>query len=640
MKLNKTFVSLIVIFVVITHASIKLETNYYMFPVNPGKQNYLSGNFCELRSSHLHAGLDIKVGGVVGAPVHAAADGYISRIKISWGGYGNALYIQHPNGTTTVYAHLDQFNNKIAKYVKAAQYEHKNPTVDLYPERTELSVRRGEIIAKAGNSGSSGGPHLHFEIRDESHQPMDPLKYPFDEIVDRVSPYVKKVAVTTLDQNARVNGQFGRFEFAVRAHGNQYEVEEPIEVYGNVGIEMAAFDKADGVHNIYGVAKTELLLDGQPYFQYAMDKFAFHESKNIYVHTNYEERYRQDRTFYKLYVDEGNTLGIYQTGENKGKISIHDNNNHTALVKLYDSYGNQSQLKLNLKGKDSPESILKVRYFSKPYSNKNYHIRGNILQLFVPIEQNPENLYESRKARFYANRMNFEEPPAYVVNDMAVYLWDLKKGIPDSVNVNNQAVNLGIKMRVPSVNSFSFYQPEMDIFFPKYSLFDTLYLQTYYRIEANREIFTIHEDNTPLKKSVNVKLKPKIIPGEKEKTFVYAMTSSGDLSYKGGTWDGNIISFYAGSFGDFVLAADTISPVVTPLHISKNSLKFKIKDVLSGIESFDAYVGGKWVLMYYDYKRDLIWSERLDESVLLTGDVKLIVKDNAGNETIYKTKIG
>ncbi len=626
--------------VVVLHASIKLETNYYSFPINPGKRNYLSGNFCELRGSHLHAGLDIKIGGVVGTPVYAAADGYVSRVKISWGSYGNALYIQHPNGTSTVYAHLHEFNDKIEQYVKAAQYKNQSFAIELFPEKNELSVKRGQIIAKAGNSGSSGGPHLHFEIRDASQEPLDPLQYRFEEIVDRVPPYVRKVALTTLDKDARINGQFGRFEFAVRTNGNQYELTEPVEVYGTVGLELAAYDKADGVANIYGIAQADMMLDGQRHFAYQMDKFAFHESKNIHVHTNYEERYRQDRTFFKMYIDDGNTLPVYQAGADQGRITIRDNDNHEALIKLTDSYGNQSQLLLNLKGKETSEKLLKVRYFNKPYPDKNYHIRGHVLQLFVPVVQSPENLYEDKKARFYANRMAYEESSAYMINDVAVYLWDLNKGLPDSINIDKKREALNIKMRVPSQHSFSFYQPEMDITFSKSSLFDTLYLQTYYTIEAGREIFTIHEDNVPLRKSIHVKLKPKLIPKPKHKTAVYAMTPEGKLGYEGGTWEGDAISFNAGSFGNFVLVADTISPVVTPLSVSSTSLKFKIEDVLSGIQSFDAYVNGQWVLMHYDYKQSLIWSERLDTSVPLSGDVKLVVKDNAGNETVFTTKIG
>ncbi len=639
MKSNRILTLIIVLIAVVAHTSVKLETNYYMFPIKPGQRNYLSGNFCELRSSHLHAGLDIKIGGVVGAPVHAAADGYVSRVKISWGSYGNCLYVQHPNGSTTVYAHLDQFNDVIGKYTKEAQYKHKNFAIDLYPEKGELAVKRGEIIGKAGNSGSSGGPHLHFEIRDNDQVPVDPLQYSFSEIVDRLPPYVRKVALVTLNKDARINGQFGRFEFAVRTNGRNYELADPVEVHGQIGVEIAAYDKADGVRNIYGVAKTEMLLDDKPVFAYAMDKVPFHEAKNIHIHTDYEERYRQDRTFYRLYVADGNTLSVYKTDKSQGKITINDNDPHIALVKLTDSYGNQSELTLPLKGNDNFDKTFKVRYFSKPYSTKDYHIRDNVLQLFAPTGQGPENLYEGKKARFYAHRMDFAQEPAYVVNDVAVYLWDLNKGIPDSIAVNQGMENLGIKMKVPSANAVSYYQPEMDVFFPKNALFDTLFLQTNYQRDAGREIFSIQEPNIPLKRSIEIKLKPKQFPADKTKSSVYALTSSGDLSYEGGSWEGNTISFRTGSFGDFIITSDTISPIVTPVSVNQSTLKFKIEDLLSGISSFDAFIDGQWVLMHYDYKRSLIWSDRLDTSKPLSGELKLIVKDNAGNETVFTSKI-
>jgi hypothetical protein len=640
-KLNRLTLLLTSLLVFTLFVSSKVEDDYYIFPVNPGKRNYLSGNFCELRSSHMHAGLDIKVGGVVGAPVHAAADGYISRIKISWGGYGNALYLQHPNGTTTVYAHLDEFSDEIAEHVRKAQYQNKSFEVELFPGRDEITVDRGEVIGKAGNSGSSGGPHLHFEIRDANQVPLDPLKYNFEEIVDRIPPYVRKIALVTLDKDARINGQFGRFEFTVNSKGNDYEVSEEIDVQGQIGVEVAAFDRADGVRNVYGVTATEMSLDGEPQFSYLTDKVSFNDTKNIHVHVNYEERFRQDRTFYRLYVEDGNSLPIYETSSNKGKLDIRDEKTHQVDIKLTDHYGNSSDLKIRLKGKkNTPKEQMKVRYFSKPYNDQNYHVRGNVLQLYVPMEQSPEGMYQPNLARFFANRMDIEEAPAYLVNDVAVYLWDLRKGTPDSVDVCGKTEHLAINMRVPSGNAFSFYQPEMDVYFPKYSLFDTLYFSTDYQIFDDREVFTLHKDHTPLRASLEVKLKPRHLPdGPKQKISVYKMTSSGDLSYEGGEWKGNTISFYTRSFGDFVLASDSVAPVITPLNVSNRQLKFKIEDKLSGISSFDAYVNGEWVLMKYDYKWDVIWTDGSDDRVPLQGDVRIVVKDNAGNENVYEGRI-
>ena len=641
MKLNSFSLVLSSILISVLFISSKVEDDYYIFPVNPGNRNYLSGNFCELRSTHMHAGLDIKVGGVTGAPIHAAADAFVSRIKIAWGGYGNALYLQHPNGTTTVYAHLHEFSGKIADYVRDAQYRNESFDIELFPGKNELTLSRGEVIGKAGNSGSSGGPHLHFEIRDANQVPLDPLDYNFEEIVDNVPPYVRKVALVTLDKDARINGQFGRFEFPVKSNGNRYEVSETVDVQGLVGVEVAAFDRANGVRNVYGVTSTPMSLDGKPQFSYHTDRMPFSVTKDIFVHVNYEERYRQDRTFYRMYLNDGNAMPIYDTAENEGKLSFKGNGLHRVDMELKDHYGNSSFLKINLQAKPViPENDFKVRYFSKPYTDQNYHVRENILQLFVPIEKSPEGIYQRKLAKFYANRMDFEQEPAYVVNDVAVYLWDLRSGMPDSVDACGKTEVLPIKMKVPASNAFSYYQPEMDVHFSKYDLFDTLYLSTDYKFYENRELFSLHREHTPLKGSIEIKLKPRSMPqGPKDKISVYRMSNSGELGYEGGDWQGNNISFFTRYFGDFVLAADTIDPVITPVNISKNQLKFKIEDDMSGIKSYDAYVNGEWVLMEYDYKWDVIWTRRDDKRVPLEGDYKIVVTDNVGNQNTFEGKI-
>ena len=621
--------------------SVTLENDYYLFPIKPGQRNYLSGNFCELRSSHLHAGIDIKVGGVVGAPVHATAAGYISRIKVSTGGYGNALYVQHPNGTTSVYAHLHEYNKQIQRYVKEAQYQKKSFTIELFPEKNELAVERGEVLGKAGNSGSSGGPHLHFEIRDANQQPVDPLQFQFSEIVDNVAPYVRKISLTTLDKDSRINGQFGRFEFTVKGgRGNQYTIEEPIEVYGTVGVEIAAYDKATGVRNTYGVKRTELRLDGEAQYLCDMGKFSFAQAKNIYVHTNYEERYRQNRTFYKLYVDRGNKLPFYTTNEQQGWLTIRDEEAHPVSIALTDINGNEAVAKFTLQGKTSWPTHLTTRYFSKPYTNRNYHVRNNVLQLFAPANKSPEGIYEQKPATFFANRMDYQERPAYLVNDVAVYLWDLRQGIPDSVAWEEDVQALPLRMRVPSGRAFSYYQPTMDITFPRSSLFDTLYLETDYYQEDRREVFRIHQGSVPLQRNIAVELKPRILPaGPRDKTAVYSLNNAGNLGFAGGTWKDNTITFSTRGFGNYVLAVDTVPPVVTPLSVSSNRIRFKIDDTMSGLSRYEVKVNGEWVLMHYDYKQDLIWSDRLDDTQPFTGEAELTVEDNAGNRTVFRVPI-
>ena len=174
MKSNASLLmKIIILFLFFGHNIVQSQTNYFIPPVKI--PIILSGNFGELRSNHFHAGLDIKTQGRTGIDTHASASGYVSRIKISHFGYGKALYIQHPNGMTTVYAHLEKFSPKIEAYVKKYQYKNESYTIELFPEKGVLNVSQDEVIGFTGNSGGSGGPHLHFEIRDASQRPMNPM---------------------------------------------------------------------------------------------------------------------------------------------------------------------------------------------------------------------------------------------------------------------------------------------------------------------------------------------------------------------------------------------------------------------------------------------------------------------------------
>ena len=135
-----------------------------------------SGNFAELRSNHFHGGVDFKTQGVINKPIHAPADGYISRVTVSGGGYGNALYVTHYNGYTTVYGHLESFTDDIARVVRDEQYAGESFVVDLSFNQNDYPVRRGDVIAMSGNTGYSFGPHLHFEVRtNESNELVNPL---------------------------------------------------------------------------------------------------------------------------------------------------------------------------------------------------------------------------------------------------------------------------------------------------------------------------------------------------------------------------------------------------------------------------------------------------------------------------------
>ncbi len=603
--------------------------DYYLFPIQPGQPNYLSGNMGELRTNHFHAGIDVRTGGVEGLPVVAAASGYISRIKMSAWGYGNALYIQHPNGETTVYAHLQRYADKIADYVRAEQYKQKTFEIELFPSKSDFMVKQGELIGYSGNTGGSGGPHLHFEIRDKNQEALNPLQYGFAEIKDNIAPEIEKVALITLDKDARVNDQFGRFEFDVTRSGNKYSIRQPINVHGKIGVEVLGFDRANGTPNKNGISTIEAFLDNERIFKQDIRKFAFSETRSILVLQNYMAYKETGRRYYKLYVDEGNNLPFYEEVKNKGIISLESGATADLTINFSDSYDNQSSLRLTLYDK-LPSAVIAQSPKGEPL---NYSVLfKNVLKISTSNGQNHE-------AAIHANRMVYEQKPQYSHPKGAVYLWDMKWGLPDSIRIGQEIWQFNYRAMVPSTSVFNLFTQEANIHFPRGSLFDTLYLQTSYWQDELKEVFDIGEDVVPLRRNIAVSLKPKRQYPNKNKTHVYSISNNGNYNFEGGTWENRNIKFNTRNFGSFTLLVDTIPPTVNVRRISKEEISFIIKDELSGIYSYEAHLNGAWLLMHYDYKRNLIWSDRLDRKNPLVGDLNIKVLDQAGNEYIYSIKL-
>ena len=204
----------------------EIQKGYFQSPVKPGARNYLAGNFSELRPNHFHTGLDYKFGGVEGEPIYAVADGWVHKIKISSFGYGNVIYLKHPSGHITLYGHLRNFNPALHAWMKKKMYEAKLNELEINLKKGELPVKKGELIANGGNTGSSGGPHLHFEIRDSLDRAMDPLLAGYSEILDRTPPTPQKIAIVPLELDSRVNGKFQRVEVTPVLSGANYRIPE------------------------------------------------------------------------------------------------------------------------------------------------------------------------------------------------------------------------------------------------------------------------------------------------------------------------------------------------------------------------------------------------------------------------------
>lgn len=315
----------------------------------------LSGTFGELRSNHFHAGIDIKTNQEIGLPVKASAEGYISRIKIQRFGYGRALYIQHPNGYQSVYAHLSKFNEEIEAFVKQKQYEEESYEIELFPEENQFQVKQGEIIALSGNSGSSGGPHLHFEIRDSSSRPMNPLLFGFEEIEDTRKPRIGSLWAYTFGNESQVGGIQGRQRIQLfQTQGGDYKTN-PIKAKGKIGFGLSTDDQLNLAINRNGVYKIETFLNGAKHFEVSYDLFSFAETRYLNSAIDYGYFKEHKKKIQKLFIPENNPLSVYTFDNKRGVLEILTNDfSFNYEIKIYDFAGNTRRIQLPIEYSELP----------------------------------------------------------------------------------------------------------------------------------------------------------------------------------------------------------------------------------------------------------------------------------------------
>jgi hypothetical protein len=314
----------------------------------------LSGSFGELRNNHFHSGIDIKTQGRVGIPVFAVADGYISRISVSPSGYGNAIYINHDNGTTSVYGHLDQFRPDIQSYIRNIQYERKSFQVDVPVLPGIFPVTKLEKFALCGNSGSSQGPHLHFELRNtKTEEPVNPLKLGFYFVKDNTPPQIFAVQIMPLSADSHVNFSSGNVIYEVEFIDGKYRIKNNpvIPVYGQIGFALEANDFMDGSANKCGISSMELTVNGVVYSFFEINRFSFAESRYINSFIDYGEFSKSGRRFQKTFVEPCNKLRNFDFTENNGIFDPGFEGIHPVKIELKDSKGNITVLEFSVEGK-------------------------------------------------------------------------------------------------------------------------------------------------------------------------------------------------------------------------------------------------------------------------------------------------
>ena len=340
----------------------------------------LSANYGELRGGHFHAGIDLRVGGVVGEPVLAVKEGFVSRILVSSSGYGNALYITHTDGKVSVYGHLHDFISEIADYVKKEQYAKESFRVNIYLAKDEIKIEAGQKIGRAGNTGSSGGPHLHLEIREGEAAPLNIISRGYISVKDNIAPQFNSIAFYSYSDTS------GVIETTLlrKIRGS---VKEIIELPERSFIGIEANDRQNGTHSKLAIEEYRLYLDDQEIWSFKTGEFLYSESGYINSVIDYEQYLTSKANILKTFIEPGNILGHKYRTSSRGLIELGDDKTHKLRVEIYDEHGNRSSRIFNIKRKKESLAVSDILSGDKifiPWFKPNYIIKDGF-NLYLPV---------------------------------------------------------------------------------------------------------------------------------------------------------------------------------------------------------------------------------------------------------------
>ena len=531
----------------------------------------LSGTFAELRSNHFHSGIDIKTQGVEGKNIYAVADGTISRIKVSPYGFGKALYIQHSNGFTTVYGHLRNFMPEIDKWVKSEQYRLQRFDVDLFPEKGLFAVKQGKQIAWSGNSGSSQGPHLPFEIRDSrTEEPMDPIQFGFD-IKDFTRPTLNGFRIYPANNTSTINGSSKIYQAELTGWGPNYRLKhmDTLKAYGDIYFGLEAYDLLNGASNKNGINLVQVFVDSVLQFYWEANKFSFAETRYLNSMIDYAEYYNSSKRYFLTRVALQNKLSMYKSPANGGILKTTAGKSQKIRIRIADGKRNESEINFIIKGEAGPtvaaDKNIGAQQFSCHTLNqfRNPHISislpGKCLYEDIPFE------YSAEPSKPWSCAM------IHKIHDPTIPLHDY---FDISIRIDSSCKTLAKQLVVVKLN----------------------------------------KNNRPV--------------------------------YAGGEIDGQFIKARIREFGNYTLMADSTAPKIKAINIingknlqNQKTIQMTISDDLSGINKYNGFLNGQWILMDFDAKNNLLRYYFDDRLASGKNQFKLEVTDNAGNKGVYEATL-
>jgi murein DD-endopeptidase MepM/ murein hydrolase activator NlpD len=580
------------------------------FSANAQQQNFrypldvspsFSGNYGELRNNHFHGGIDCRVGGVIGAPVFATDSGYVSEISISASGYGNALFITHPNGFTSVYGHLSGYSDRIKKLILERQYAAKRSEIDIELQPNILRVDRGEIVGYAGNSGSSMGPHLHFEIRDtKSNTQLNLFERNFVKVEDNTPPQLTRVLFVGYSEKDGVPvSKPVRMVSTVSTVRNvkgkkttvlpQSVVMLPQRSY----VAIDAIDRMSGTSAKLAVEEYNVYLDNNRIFSLNIGEVPLDKNRYINALIYFPYKAKGGAPLIKSLVEPGNALKDRITAKHSGLIVLNDNNVHQVKVEVLDYKKNVTS-----------------RIFNVQKST------GNVEYEVIPDE--PDTAPIPLRIGEMNNSVSSECEPG-----KEMYMeWFL-------ANVYNTK---GFEI---SISPASLYSP---ILFKA----DTAAA----RVNSYAPVWDIGDKTVSLHFPAIVRVKCNIPDSLASKAVFVAVSGRGGLTSVGGTCSDGTMTAKIRNFGRFTVATDTKAPNISTAMrdgaaVRGKEIKFRVSDNLSGIRSYEVLIDDNWVVTSMDAKTATL-SVPLQDAKISRGKhkVEVNVVDSCGNSaTLNRTFI-
>lgn len=522
----------------------------------------LAGTFGELRSNHFHSGIDIKTQRRQGLPIYAIGDGTVTRIKVSHWGFGKALYVAHPNGFTSVYAHLQKFNPEIEKYIKALQYKKQSYEVEVFPDFGELVVNKGDVIAYGGNTGSSSGPHLHFEIRSSvTEKPTNPLLYNYD-VADATDPSFLALYGYPISDGAHINQSEKKIQLNFKPQPDGSFLADKVSAMGTIGFGFVGFDRQDMAANKNGIYALKQSVNGKVYTEYDLETFSFGETRYINTLIDYAHFGKYRQRIQKCFKEDSNKLSIYKQLYLDGKIPVVEGMSYKVELLLTDIKGNETKVIIPVEGAIKPIKIFE---------------ENNVTDYFVE---------SSKPASF----------------------------------------DLGLAK----------------VFFPSNTFYQDLHL----KLEEDSDTIRVHNKTAAAHRNFTLNFDVSKYPKEERKQLFVARLDEDDLdpNYTKTYKKENTFTTRTRNFGIYTLAKDTVPPKVKPRNFrikewlsNYRYLSLQITDDLSGINEYNAYLNGKWILMEYEPKNRTLTYNFDDNSITETEcNLKVVVSDNVGNSTTFE----